>query len=47
MKPTKLVLCAALMGAVALPAMADKASDTLNWATDKEVAVLDPYFSVT
>lgn len=47
MNLTKLALCAALMSSVALPGLAGKATDTLNWATDKEVAVLDPYFSVT
>lgn len=47
MRMMKLALCASLMGSVALPVMAGKDNDTLNWATDKEVAVLDPYFSVT
>ena len=27
--------------------LADKASDTLNWATDREVAVIDPYYNNT
>jgi len=43
-----------LTGAVALavagwhaPAFAGKADDTLNWATDREVAVVDPYYNNT
>jgi peptide/nickel transport system substrate-binding protein len=29
------------------PALAGKADDTLNWATDREVAVVDPYYNNT
>ena len=47
MKLVQLALATALLASPALPAMAGKADDTLNWATDKEVAVVDPYFSVT
>ena len=39
---------AALMSAVMVsPALAGKADDTLNWATDREVAVVDPYYNNT
>lgn len=44
------ILCAALAGAAALAplaAAADKASDTLVWSTDREVAVVDPYYNNT
>ncbi|UOA30525.1 Heme-binding protein A [Sulfitobacter sp. DSM 110093] len=47
MRPMYLALSASLLATTAMPAMAGKAEDTLNWATDKEVAVVDPYFSVT
>lgn len=47
MNNLKLALSASLLASVAFPAFADKADDTLNWATDKEVSVVDPYFSVT
>lgn len=47
MKFGSTALWAALVLTTALPAVAGKADDTLNWATDKEVAVVDPYFSVT
>jgi len=47
MRPMYLALSASLLASTAMPAMAGKADDTLNWATDKEVAVVDPYFSVT
>ena len=40
-------VAAAMLASTSLPAFAGKADDTLNWATDKEVAVIDPYFSVT
>jgi peptide/nickel transport system substrate-binding protein len=29
------------------PAQAAKADDTLNWATDREIAVIDPYYNNT
>ncbi|MEM7778506.1 MAG: ABC transporter substrate-binding protein [Pseudomonadota bacterium] len=38
---------ALLWGASALPSLAGKADDTLNWATDREVAVVDPYYNNT
>lgn len=47
MKYLKLALSASLMTSVAFPVIAGKSNDTLNWATDKEIAVVDPYFSVT
>ncbi len=47
MKSIKLALTAGLLATTALPVSAGKADDTLNWATAKEVAVVDPYFSVT
>lgn len=47
MKNLKLALGASLLASVAMPALAGQSDDTLNWATDKEVAVVDPYFSVT
>lgn len=47
MKLVKTALVAALVASTALPAYAGKVDDTLNWATNKEVAVVDPYFSVT
>jgi len=47
MKSVKTSVYFALFAMTALPAIADKSDDTLNWATDKEVAVVDPYFSVT
>lgn len=47
LKLVKTALVATLLVSTALPALADKADDTLNWATDKEIAVVDPYFSVT
>lgn len=47
MKQLKPALVAALLAMPAMPAFAGKADDTLNWATGKEVAVIDPYFSVT
>ncbi len=31
----------------ATQALADKADDTLNWATDREVSVIDPYYNNT
>lgn len=42
MRPMYLALSASLLASTAMPAMAGKADDTLNWATDKEVAVVDP-----
>jgi peptide/nickel transport system substrate-binding protein len=29
------------------PSLASKSNDTLNWATDREVAVVDPYYNNT
>lgn len=43
----KTVLTAALLASTVLPALAGKSDDTLSWATDKEIAIVDPYFSVT
>ncbi len=37
----------ALVTAASGPALAGKADDTLNWATDREVAVVDPYYNNT
>ena len=37
----------AALSAAAGPAMAGKADDTLNWATPREVAVIDPYYNNT
>ncbi|MEO1650362.1 MAG: ABC transporter substrate-binding protein [Pseudomonadota bacterium] len=40
--------CAALMiGSNAASVLAGKSDDTLNWATDREVAVVDPYYNNT
>lgn len=47
MRSIQFALTAGLLASTAMPVLADKADDTLNWATDKEVAVVDPYFSVT
>ncbi|MBU2865512.1 ABC transporter substrate-binding protein [Pacificibacter marinus] len=47
MKHLQLALAGALAASLAVPAFAGKSDDTLNWATDKEIAVIDPYFSVT
>ena len=47
MKSYTIALAAAFATALGAPAFAGKADDTLNWATDKEIAVVDPYFSVT
>ncbi|RJE79598.1 ABC transporter substrate-binding protein [Paracoccus sp. JM45] len=47
MKFGSIALGAALVLSTSMPLMAGKADDTLNWATDKEVAVVDPFFSVT
>ncbi len=35
----------AFVATAATPALADKANDTLNWATDREVAVVDQYYN--
>ena len=35
------------LGLASLPAEAGKSDDTLNWATDREVAVVDPYYNNT
>ena len=34
-------------GIASSPALAGKADDTLNWATDREIAVIDPYYNNT
>ena len=41
--------CAALAVTLAgaSPALANKANDTLTWATDREVAIVDPYYNNT
>jgi peptide/nickel transport system substrate-binding protein len=41
------VALAVVAGAWSGPALAGKADDTLNWATDREVAVIDPYYNNT
>jgi peptide/nickel transport system substrate-binding protein len=41
------VALAATTGLWSDPALAGKADDTLNWATDREVAVIDPYYNNT
>ena len=41
------VALAAAAGLWSAPALAGKADDTLNWATDREVAVVDPYYNNT
>jgi len=41
------VALAMVVGAWSGPALASKADDTLNWATDREVAVVDPYYNNT
>ena len=41
------VAMAAAVGIWSSPALAGKADDTLNWATDREVAVVDPYYNNT
>jgi peptide/nickel transport system substrate-binding protein len=41
------VALAAAAGIASGPALAGKADDTLNWATDREVAVVDPYYNNT
>ena len=50
MKLARMTLFGALAVAVGWPAgeaMAGKADDTLNWATDREIAVIDPYYNNT
>ena len=37
-----LAAAAVTLGAWSGPAHAGKADDTLNWATDREIAVIDP-----
>ena len=44
--PTAAAL-AASAGLWCTPALAGKSDDTLNWATDREVAVVDPYYNNT
>ena len=41
------VAMAAAAGIWSSPALAGKADDTLNWATDREIAVIDPYYNNT
>jgi peptide/nickel transport system substrate-binding protein len=41
------VASAAVFAMASVPAIAGKADDTLNWATDREVAVVDPYYNNT
>ena len=41
------VAMAAAAGIWSGPAVAGKADDTLNWATDREIAVIDPYYNNT
>ncbi|MFY0612291.1 MAG: ABC transporter substrate-binding protein [Hyphomicrobiaceae bacterium] len=50
MKPLGLSALALSVGALVLttlPGYAGKSDDTLNWATDREVAVVDPYYNNT
>ena len=47
MKTIATATTAAFLMLAATTAFAGKADDTLNWATDKEVAVVDPYFNNT
>ncbi len=44
---TPAVALVAAAGLWSAPALAGKADDTLNWATDREVAVVDPYYNNT
>ena len=37
----------AAAGIASSPALAGKADDTLNWATDRDIAVIDPYYNNT
>ena len=41
------VALATAAGLLSAPAIAGKSDDTLNWATDREVAVVDPYYNNT
>jgi len=47
MKNLVLMGAAFAMATWSAPALAGKADDTLNWATDREVAVVDPYYNNT
>lgn len=50
MKQHAHLLAGAVATAVALttsPVQAGKSDDTLNWATDREVSVVDPYYNRT
>ena len=47
MIPTRSILVAALVSLASTSVLAGKSDDTLTWATSKEVAIIDPYFSVT
>jgi len=50
LKKSALLLAAALAVAIGLaagPALAGKSDDTLNWATDREVSIVDPYYNRT
>ena len=42
-----LVVAACAYALTAGPGMAGKSDDTLNWATDREIAVIDPYYNNT
>ncbi len=42
-----LAATAAALAALSAPALAGKADDTLTWSTDREVAVVDPYYNNT
>ncbi|MEM6848185.1 MAG: ABC transporter substrate-binding protein, partial [Pseudomonadota bacterium] len=44
---TTLLASAAAIGLLASPALAGKSDDTLTWSTDREVAVVDPYYNNT
>jgi peptide/nickel transport system substrate-binding protein len=45
MKLCKSAILAALLATATMSSFAGKADDTLNWATDKEVALVDPYYN--
>lgn len=45
LKTLTTAMAAALLVSTSMPVLADKANDTLNWATDREISVVDPYFN--
>jgi len=45
--PAVALAATAAVGTWSGPAHAGKADDTLNWATDREIAVIDPYYNNT